>query len=183
MENNIDIVYELVEWIKSLAFGLVVALFITTFLFIPTRVKGTSMEPTLKEKDRMISLRAPLFFQNPSRGDVIVLKIPNPENRSYIKRVIGIEGDKVEILNGQVYLNDELLVEDYIEEGIYTFTESENSWLVPKDELFVLGDNRNPNASYDSRGFGTIPLKAVKGIANFRFFPLGARFGNVNKTP
>lgn len=141
------------------------------------------MEPTLKEKDRLVTIKATLYFQNPSRGDVIVLKIPNVENKSYIKRVVGIEGDKIEIFAGQVYLNDELLIEDYIEEGLYTHAQSESSWIVPKDELFVLGDNRNLNASFDSRGFGTIPLKSVKGIANFRFFPFDERFGNLNKTP
>lgn len=183
MGSNIKISPETIEWIKSIGIALIIAIFINTFLFRTTRVKGDSMNPTLKEKDRMVSIKASLYFHNPSRGDVIVFKIPNTENRSYIKRVIGIEGDKIEILAGQVYLNDELLIEDYISEDVFTHTEIEISWIVPKDELFVLGDNRNPDASYDSRGFGTIPLDSVKGITNFRYFPFGEDFGNVNKTP
>lgn len=183
MKGKINIDHEIMEWVKSITLALVIGIFINTFIFRTTRVKGDSMNPTLREKDRIISVRASLYFENPSRGDVIVLKIPNPKNRCYIKRIIGIEGDKIEILDGQVYLNDELLSEDYIEEDIYTHYENENSWIVPKDELFVLGDNRNLNASFDSRGFGTIPLQSVKGIANFRFFPFDERFGNLNKTP
>ena len=183
MRSNINIDPELIDWARSIGIALVIAIFINTFLFRTTRVKGDSMNPTLREKDRMISIKASLYFQNPSRADVIVFKIPNSENKSYIKRVIGIEGDRITILGGNVYLNDELLTEDYIEEGIYTDTEDVNSWIVPKDELVVLGDNRAPGGSYDSRSFGTIPVDSVKGISNFRYFPFGERFGNVNKTP
>lgn len=183
MSSNININPDLMDWVKSIGIALIIAIFINTFLFRTTRVKGNSMNPTLKEKDRMVSIKASLYFQKPSRSDVIVFKIPNSENKSYIKRVIGIEGDKITIFGGNVYLNDELLIEDYIEADIYTDTENEDSWIVPKNELFVLGDNRNLGASYDSRSFGTIPVKSVKGITNFRYFPFGEKFGNVNKTP
>lgn len=183
MGSNVEVNPETMDWIKSIGIALLIGLFINSFLFRTTRVKGDSMNPTLKENDRMISIKASLYFTNPSRGDVIVFKIPNAENRTYIKRVIGIEGDKITIFGGNVFLNDELLIEDYIEEGIYTDTEDKNSWIVPKDELFVLGDNRGPAASYDSRSFGTIPLDSVKGITNFRYFPFGEKFGNINKTP
>ena len=183
MSGNININPDLMDWVKSIGIALIIAIFINTFLFRTTRVKGNSMNPTLKEKDRMVSVKASLYFQDPSRGDVIVFKIPNSENRSYIKRVIGVEGDKIIIFGGNVYLNDELLIEDYIEEDIYTDAENEDSWIVAENELFVLGDNRNPGASYDSRSFGTIPVKSVKGITNFRYFPFGEKFGNVNKTP
>lgn len=183
MGNNIEINPETMEWVKSICIALVIGLLINSFLFRTTQVKGDSMNPTLEEKDRMISIKASLYFTNPSRGDVIVFKIPNAQNRAYIKRVIGVEGDKITIFGGNVYLNDELLVEDYIEEGVYTDTENENFWTVPKDELFVLGDNRHVGASYDSRSFGTIPVDSVKGITNFRYFPFGKKFGNINKTP
>lgn len=174
---------EIIEWIKSIAISIIIATLINTFVFRITRVEGDSMNPTLRERDRLLSVKVSLYFDKPSRGDVVVFKIPNIENRRYIKRIIGIEGDKIEILDGKVYLNDELLIEEYIEKDIFTYTNQENLWLVPKDKAFVLGDNRHEGGSLDSRKFGTIPLDSIKGIANFRFFPFDKTFGKINKTP
>lgn len=170
---------EAVEWIKSIVIAVAVALFIKTFIFNSTYVLGNSMYPTLHEKDRLFALKLPLYFSGPDRGDIVVLEAPDDPNKDYIKRVIGIEGDKVQIKDGKVYLNDELLVEDYIEEGAYTSIYNIDTWIVPEGQVFVLGDNRDEGASKDSRYFGCIPLRLVKGITEFRYYPFNEGFGKI----
>lgn len=180
MENNNDKTKnEALEWIKSIAIAVGVAVIIKTFVFNSTYVLGNSMYPTLLEKDRLFAVKVPLYFSGPNRGDVIVLEAPDNENKDYIKRVIGIGGDKVQIIDGKVYLNDELLVEDYIEEDSYTQIYSTDTWIVPEGEVFVLGDNRDEGASKDSRYFGSVSINLVKGITGFRYFPIDKRFGKI----
>lgn len=137
------------------------------------------MYPTLHERDRLFAFKFPLYFSGPDRGDIVVLEAPDNEDKDYIKRVIGIGGDLVQIIDGQVYLNGQLLEEDYIEEGSYTEIYSEDTWLVPEGEVFLLGDNRREGASKDSRYFGCVPLESIKGITGFRYFPLDKRFGKI----
>lgn len=178
-ENNKDEKNEAMEWIKSILLAIVIALFIKTFIFNTTYVLGNSMYPTLHEKDRLFSNRISLYFSNPDRGDIVILKAPDVENKDYIKRVIGIPGDTVAIIDGKVYLNGNLLEEDYVEEDAYTETYGQNYWEVPEDHVFVLGDNRDGTASKDSRYFGCIPIKSIKGITSYRYFPFNDRFGKI----
>ncbi|MEW8972682.1 MAG: signal peptidase I [Tissierellaceae bacterium] len=170
---------ETMEWIKSIVIAIVVAIFIKTFIFNSTYVLGNSMYPTLYEKDRLFAVKVPLYFKGPSRGDVVVLEAPDDDKKDYIKRVIGIAGDKVQIIDGNVYLNDVLLQEDYIEENSYTHVYDIDTWIVPEGELFVLGDNRAEGASKDSRYFGCVSLDSIKGITGFRYFPINKRFGKI----
>ena len=86
----------------------------------------------------------------------------------------------MEIRDGQVYVNDLLLVEEYIDKDSYTHIYDEDTWVVPEGEAFVLGDNRAQGASKDSRYFGCIPLKSIKGVTGFRYFPFNNRFGKIN---
>lgn len=172
---------ETIEWIKSILSAIVIAILIKTFIFNTTYVLGNSMLPTLHEKDRLFANKISLYFSGPSRGDVVVLKAPDAPDKDYIKRVIGIEGDKVEIVDGKVYLNDKLLNEDYIDINSYTHVYDQNTWQVPRGYVFVLGDNREEGASKDSRYFGCIDIKTIKGIAGFRYFPIDGRFGKINK--
>lgn len=179
-ENNKDIKKEVFEWIKSIGFAIVIAIFIKTFIFNTTYVLGHSMYPTLYEKDRLFASKISLYFGGPSRGDVVVLEAPDVPKKDYIKRVIGIEGDVVEIKDGKVYLNGSLLKEDYIDEDAYTHVYDDNNrWVVPEDHVFVLGDNRDEGASKDSRYFGCISIKTIKGVTGFRYFPLDKRFGKI----
>lgn len=168
---------EVVEWIKSIALAIVVAILIKTFIFNTTYVLGSSMYPTLFEKDRLFTNKVTLYFSEPNVGDIVVLKAPDNPNKDYIKRVVGLPGDTVEIIDGKVYLNGEVLDEYYLEEGAYTHTYDESKWVVPEDYVFVLGDNRGEGASKDSRYFGCIPINSIKGKANFRYFPFDSRFG------
>ncbi len=177
--NNGNAKNEVLEWIKSIGIAVIVAVIIKTFIFNSTYVLGNSMYPTLLEKDRLFAVKVPLYFSGPDRGDVIVMEAPDNENKDYIKRVIGLGGDKVQIIDGKVYLNDELLVEDYIEEDSYTQVYYIDNWIVPEGQVFVLGDNRDEGASKDSRYFGCVSLDLVKGITGFRYFPINKRFGKI----
>lgn len=171
---------EILEWIKSIGTAIVIAILIKTFVFNTTYVLGNSMYPTLHERDRLFALKVPLYFNGPNRGDVVVLEAPDTTNKDYIKRVIGLEGDKVDIIDGKVYVNEELLIEDYIAENSYTHIYNENSWVVPKGYVFVLGDNREEGASKDSRYFGSVSLESIKGVTGFRYFPFDDRFGKID---
>ncbi len=179
-QDNKDIKKEILEWTKSILLAIVIAVLIKTFIFNTTYVLGNSMYPTLHEKDRLFSNKIPLYFSGPQRGEIVVLKAPDFPNKDYIKRVIGIGGDTVAIIDGKVYLNGELLKEDYIEEGSYTQVYGDNYWEVPEGYVFVLGDNREEGASKDSRYFGCVPVESIKGITSFRYFPFNERFGKID---
>lgn len=170
---------ELGEWLKSLVIAVIIAMFIKTFLFNTTYVLGNSMYPTLHEKDRLIANIFTLYTKGPKRGDIVLLDAPDVAHKKYIKRVIGLPGDTIEILDGRVYRNGKLLEEEYIEKNAYTHTYNEYKWEIKEGEVFVLGDNREEGASKDSRFFGTIEEDSIKGIAKFRFYPFDSRFGNL----
>ncbi|TAH63425.1 MAG: signal peptidase I [Gottschalkiaceae bacterium] len=172
---------EIFEWTKSIAFALVIAILIKTFLFNTTYVLGYSMYPTLHERDRLFTNKIVYKISEPKHGDIVVLKAPDDPSKDYIKRVIGAAGDKIEIRDGRIYVNGKLYVEDYISEDAYTYCYDNNSWEVPEGYVFVLGDNRNKGASKDSRYLGPIPISSIKGKASYRYFPFDSRFGSLYK--
>ncbi|NLM05812.1 MAG: signal peptidase I [Tissierellia bacterium] len=155
-----------IELFKALA----IALFIKFFLFDITTVDGASMNPTLENGDRLLVTRISTFFREAERGELVIFKSPT-DGRLFIKRVIGVGGDLVEIHEGKVYLNNQALIEDYIDDGIKTEIFFEDKWKVPDGYYFVLGDNRKPNGSTDSRIFGLIDKNSIKSYAEFRIFP------------
>lgn len=180
--NKNNIKNEIRGWIKSISLAIIIAFLLKTFIFNTTYVLGSSMHPTLHEKDRLLANKISLYFSEPERGDIIIFKAPDDEgeNKDYIKRVIAIEGDTVDIFDGDVYLNGTLLEENYIEEGSYTdIYNGKHHWEIPKDSIFVLGDNRGKGESKDSRIFGYISVDSVKGITNFRYFPINQDFGKL----
>ena len=129
------------------------------------RVDGASMEPTLQSGEFVIVNKLSYFFGEPEIGDIIVFHFPSDPDQEYIKRIIGLPGDRVEVKKGEVFVNDHSLNEDYIAAPpIYT-----DAWDIPADSLFVLGDNRN-NSS-DSHNWGTVPLDYVIGKATFIYWP------------
>lgn len=170
-------------WIESIIIAILIAILMKTFLFNTVYIVGDSMNPTLIEKDRLISNVLPLYFRDIDRGDIVLIKAPDKpktnESKKYIKRVIGLEGDIVEIKQGLVYLNEEKLNEEYIDRNAYTYSYGIDKWVVPEGEIFLLGDNRQDGASKDSRFFGTIPTNYIEGITRFRFFPVDDRFGKI----
>jgi signal peptidase I len=130
------------------------------------RVESISMQPTLYEGDFVIVNRVAYKLGAPQRGDVIIFHYPPDPNREpYIKRVIGLPGDRVKVQGGKVYINDIPIREPYIKAP----PAYENTWHVPEDSLFVLGDNRN-NSS-DSHSWGMVPLKNVIGKAEVVYWP------------
>lgn len=171
---------ETIEWVKSIVTAVVIAILIKTFIFNTTYVLGNSMFPTLHEKDRLFANKISLYFSTPSRGDIVVLEAPDEVKKDYIKRVIGVAGDNIEIKDGNVYLNGEKLDEPYLDKDAYTHIYDESYWEIPEEQLFVLGDNRNPGASKDSRVFGCISTDSIKGITGFRYFPINDRFGTLD---
>ena len=139
---------ELISWIKTIVLAVLIALFINFVLIVNATVPTGSMENTIMTKDRVVALRMSYLFSDPERGDVVIFKYPDDETMLYVKRVIGLPGDTVEIKDGGVYINgsEEPLEEDYIRET----TEGDyGPYEVPEGCYFMMGDNRNN--SLDSR--------------------------------
>jgi signal peptidase I len=166
---------ELWEWTKALLIAIGLAAVIRYFLFAPIVVDGFSMMPTLHNGDRMIVNK----LSKPDRFDIIVFHAP--EQKDYIKRVIGLPGDTVEYVNDTLYINGKAYEEPYLDaykkqnpEGPltedFTLEEITGQKTVPEGELFVMGDNRR--SSKDSRHIGTIPLEQVIGDAKFVYWPI-----------
>lgn len=129
------------------------------------RVDGASMEPTLQSGEFVIVNKLAYLFGEPTTGDVIVFHFPRDPDQEYIKRIIGLPGDQVEIKDGGVFVNGQVLDEDYIAASpVYDVLSD-----VPEDSLFVLGDNRN-NSS-DSHNWGSVPLDYIIGKATFVYWP------------
>ncbi|MDH7476627.1 MAG: signal peptidase I [Microgenomates group bacterium] len=151
------------------------SLFIVTYLFImqPNQVKGASMEPTFQSDDYIFTSKVTYKFRSFERGDVVVFRSPKNPDIEYIKRVIGLPGDMILIQNSNVYVNGVLLEENYISAKTNLwdggFTKEGVSYIVPEDEIYVLGDNR-PRSS-DSREFGPIPISSIVGQVFYRYFP------------
>jgi signal peptidase I len=168
IKNNLNEKFkkELFELCKSLLIAIIAATIIITFIFQTVSVDGSSMYPTLRNNDRLIIEKVTYYFRKPQPADIIVMKNPQNTNERYIKRVIAVEGDKVAIYNNKVYINGNSKDEPYIfENSINDF----NEITVPKNTVFVLGDNRNN--STDSRILGPIDLKLISGKAFIRLLP------------
>jgi signal peptidase I len=134
------------------------------------RVESISMQPTLYAGNFIVVNKLAYHLGNPGRGDIIIFRYPpDPEHEPpYIKRVIGLPGDQIRVSSGKVYVNDVPLSEPYISAP----PRYEDSWTVPADSLFVLGDNRN--SSSDSHSWGMVPLENVIGKAEVIYWPPAA---------
>jgi signal peptidase I len=162
-----------VEWVVILVAALAVALVVKTFLIQAFYIPSGSMEPTLKPGDRVLVNKLSYDLHGVHRGDIIVFKSPpseasDPSIKDLIKRVIGLPGDKIQAIDGQVYINGKLLKEPYLPPG--TITTSLPLTTVPAGQYFVMGDNRGN--SKDSRFIGTIPKHLIVGRAFVRVWPL-----------
>lgn len=162
---------EIISWIKTIAFAFIAAWLITTFIIVNAKVPSGSMENTIMTNDRLVAFRLSYTFSEPERGDIVVFKYPDDESILYIKRIIGLPGETVEIREGKVFIDgSETPLEDsYIREEMYG---SFGPFEVPEDSYFMLGDNRNN--SKDSR-FWLQPYvhkDKILGKAIFRYWPL-----------
>jgi len=155
-------------WLGNLVVSLLTAAFVVIFLYQPVKVEGTSMLPGLEDQERIFVNRFVYRLEPISRGDVIVFRYPKDTSKSYIKRVIGVAGDRIHIVDGLVYVNGEALSEDYVPQQ-YADWRSVPELTVPQGAFFMMGDHRN--MSSDSRDFGPVEQKFVVGKAVFGYWP------------
>ena len=177
------------EYLEPIVIAVLIALFIRTFIVQAFKIPSSSMEPTLQVGDHILVNKfiygikipfteiKPFQFKKPKRGDIIVFIYPRDHSKDFIKRVIGMEGEKVEIIRNKIYINDKLINDPW---GQYN---EKSHWIrylqpmerygpeiVPKNSLFVLGDNRDN--SQDSRFWGFVNINSVKGKAFIIYFSL-----------
>ena len=161
---------EVFEWVRALVIALLVAVFITQVIIVNARVPTGSMIPTIQEGDRVIGFRLAYVFDPPMRSDIIIFRYPDDESQYYVKRVIGLPGETVNIINGQVFIDDRdaPLEESYLNEPMMG---SFGPYEVPEGHYFVMGDNRNH--SWDSRSWQNtyVSEDQLVGEAVFRLFP------------
>lgn len=162
---------ELWEWVKIIVSAAAIALVLNTFIIANSKVPSGSMENTIMTNDRVIGSRLSYLLGEPKRGDIVIFRFPDNEKIYYVKRVIGLPGDTVDIHDGHVYLNgsDTPLEEPYIREDM--IQEPPMHFEVPEDSYFMLGDNRNYSA--DARVWRNTYVKKEKIVAKvlFRYFP------------
>ncbi|MFZ7132079.1 MAG: signal peptidase I [Eubacteriales bacterium] len=164
---------EIREWIESAAIAIILALIIKFFFFEFVLVEGSSMLPTLHNSDRLMVTKIQYYFHEPEFGDIVILNYS--ESVEFVKRVIGKEGDTIEIKNSVVYLNNEALEEAYINQEPYS---DFPLVVIPKDTFFVMGDNRINSRDSRSEDVGFIKKDEIVGKVVFRIYPFD-RLGKV----
>ncbi len=147
--------------------AILIVLVVNVFLAQATRVEGQSMEPNLHNNQRLIIEKISYRLHPPRRGDIVVIRMPNRNTDPLIKRVVGLSGETIEIKDGHVYINGQMLTESYLEQLTYGNT---GPHVIAPECIFVLGDNRG--ASNDSRSFGEVEISRIVGRAWFRYWPL-----------
>ncbi len=166
---------ELRGWGRDFLLALGLAMVIIIFLYQPVKVEGTSMVPLLSDQERIFINKFVYRFEPIARGDIVVFWYPLDRSKSFIKRVVGLPGETVEIRQGRVYVNSKRLAEPYVppqfsDAGTY------GPMRMPPDEYFVMGDHRV--SSNDSRVFGPVPSRFIYGKAVFAYWPMD-RFGSI----
>ena len=159
-----------ISWFRDLMLSVLIAVLVILFLYRPVKVEGTSMMPSLFDQERLFINQFTYKFKlgDIQRGDTVVFWFPEDTTKSYIKRVIGLPGDTVEVEDGYVVINGKKLVENYVPPE-YRDDRSYARRIVPPDEYFVLGDHRV--SSNDSRAWGFVPRNYIYGKAVFVFWP------------
>ncbi|HMM21437.1 MAG TPA: signal peptidase I [Selenomonadales bacterium] len=160
---------EIKDWVISILIAVVLAFFIRYFIVELYMVEGPSMRPTLVNGERLVVNKFIYRFKQPVRGEIIVFRFPSDPSRDFIKRVIAIPGDTIEIKDGRVFVNGQLLNETYILEktrGSYPLA------TVPDGHIFVMGDNRNNSEDSRFADVGFVPYDLIKGKAVVVFWPL-----------
>src|SRR6478735_1051045 len=147
-------------WLRDLLISATVSVLIILFLYQPVRVEGTSMLPRLEDHDRLFINKFVYHITSIERGDVVVFHYPRDPEKSYIKRVIALPGDKLHIDHGRVWLNGKLLPEGYVPDA-YRDERSYAEMVVPEDSYFMMGDHRS--ISSDSREFGPVGRDLIYG--------------------
>jgi signal peptidase I len=173
------------ENIRTIVIAVVLAFVLRTFIIEPRYIPSGSMEPTLQVNDRIVVEKVSYLFHSPQRGEIIVFYPPSSpmiddSSKAYIKRIVGLPGDRISIHDGKVFINDQALHEDYIKESpnyVLPRQPLTHSIQVPPGSYWVMGDNRNN--SNDSHVWGFLPQENIIGRAFWRFFPFGDRLGKL----
>jgi signal peptidase I len=157
-----------IHWTRDIFISVAIAVVVILFIYQPVKVEGTSMMPALVDQERIFINKFLYRFTTIERGDMVVFWFPLDPTKSYIKRVIGMPGDEVEIDEGVVFVNGRALHEDYVPPE-YRDHVSVPPRRVPEDQYFVLGDHRS--SSNDSRNWGMVPRRYIYGKAVFVYWP------------
>jgi signal peptidase I len=156
-------------WLRDLIISLAISAFIIIFLYQPVKVEGTSMMPSLDDQERIFVNKFVYRLEPIQRGDIVVFRYPRDPSKSFIKRVIGLAGDRIRIDGGEVFVNGQPLDEDYVPRA-YADERSYKETVVPENSYFVLGDHRT--MSNDSRDFGPVASSYIYGKAVFGYWPM-----------
>lgn len=162
---------EIRDWVISIAVAVALAMFIRTFVVELYLVDGPSMMPTLEHQQRLVVNKFIYKMRAPERGEILIFQYPRDKSRDFIKRVIAVPGDTIEIRDHNVYVNGELQNEDYI------LAKSRMDYpktTIPEGHVFVMGDNRNNSEDSRFPDVGFVPYELLKGKAMLVFWPLSA---------
>ncbi|HYA97869.1 MAG TPA: signal peptidase I [Methylomirabilota bacterium] len=170
--------HEIRVWVRDLLLAVGIALVIIVFLYQPVKVEGTSMAPLLSDQERIFINKFVYRFEPIDRGDVVVFWYPLDRSKSFIKRVIGLPGETVEIRQGRVRVNGHVLDEPYVPAQFADYSDY-GPIRVAKDSYFVMGDHRI--SSNDSRVFGPVASRYIYGRAVFAYWPFD-HFGTLSQT-
>ena len=170
-EESVSTARELFQWVAAIVAAVLIALAIDNFVIVNAQIPSGSMENTIMTGDRVIGNRFAYSFSDPQRFDIIIFRYPDDESQLFIKRIIGLPGETVEIRDGKIYLNgsDEPLEDVQTKE---TMAGSFGPYTVPENSYFVMGDNRND--SKDSRYWTNtfVTKDEILGKAIFRYWPI-----------
>ena len=155
-------------WVRDFIVSVAASVLIITLLYQPVKVEGTSMLPRLEDQDRLFINKFVYHFEKIERGDVVVFYYPRDPEKSYIKRVIALPGDHLQIDHGIVSVNGEALSEPYVPRRFFD-GRSVEAMVIPPNEYFVMGDHRS--ISSDSRDFGPVERRLIYGKAAFVYWP------------
>jgi signal peptidase I len=170
--------HEIRVWTRDLLIAIGLALVIIVFLYQPVKVEGTSMAPLLSDQERIFINKFVYRFEPIERGDVVVFWYPLDKSKSFIKRVVALPGETVEIRRGMVYVNGHEIAEPYVPPQ-YADVSDYGPETVPVGSYFVMGDHRI--SSNDSRVFGPVESQYIYGRAVFAYWPVD-HFGSLSTT-
>ena len=162
---------EVLDWILYIGIVLILSWLIVTFVGVRTVVDGQSMEPTLQDGNNLIVDKLSYRFRDPKRYEIIVFPYKYEENTYYIKRIIGLPGETVQVKNGEVYIDGEILGEDYGAEAMEDAGIASDPIVLGTDEFFVLGDNRNHSSDSRDPSVGVLRREDLIGRAWIRIYP------------
>lgn len=170
-EKSKGIFREILDWVIYIGIILLFTYLIITYVGVRTRVSGQSMQPTLHDGDNLLVDKLTYRFRDPKRYEIVVFPYKYEEDTYYIKRIIGLPGETVQIIDGYVYINGKKMEKDYGAEVMQDAGIAEEPITLGKDEYFVLGDNRNHSSDSRVPNVGVLKRKDLMGRAWIRIWP------------